>query len=443
MKLIANTDSQSEDADLLESITSMETPRRAGLLLFALVFGVFGIWAGVAPLDGAAFAPGSVTVRSYKKIVQHLEGGIVADIQARDGDLVQRGQPLLILDDTQALAQLEIANAQFIGLKAREARLIAERDGLDQVAYPANFNLSDNRMRQEIAAQNEIFDARKISNQGRHEILQQRIEQLQDQVQGMLALRESKELLAASYAEELEDTRVLLEQGFSEVTRLREIERNFAAFSGEAAELTSQISATEVKIGETQLEILQLESDFRNEVVSELGDAQTSLQDITERMTALEDIVSRTVITAPDTGIVNGMQVHTIGGVIGAGSPIAEVVPESDELIVEASVSPVDIDRVAEGQEARIRFSTFGSQAPTIFGTVLNLSADSMTNENTGASFYLARVEVDPESLAELGELDLLPGMPAEVYINTGSRTFLQYLLKPLSNTVARSFNED
>lgn len=445
MKLTAqnSTSIDQADPDLIQKISSMEGPKRAGLVLFALVFGFFGIWAAVAPIDSNAFAPGSVTVRSYKKVVQHLEGGIVADILARDGDLVQEGQPLLILDDTQDAAQLEIANAQQIALKVRESRLIAERDGLNQVVYPSELNRSDSRVAQEIEAQNEVFAARQSTNAGRYEILQQRIEQLANQVQGMEALKDSKQLLAASYQEELEDTQVLLDQGFSEKTRLRELERNFAAYSGEVAELTSNIAATEVQIGEARLQILQIESEFRNEVVSELGDTQTNLQDVNERITALEDIVERTVVTSPDFGIINGMQIHTIGGVIGPGSPIAEVVPESDELIIQASVNPIDIDRVSEGQEARIRFATFGSRAPTIFGTVINLSADSLMDEAVGAPYYLARVEVDPASLIELGDLALMPGMPAEVYINTGSRTFLQYLFRPLSNVMARSFNED
>jgi len=154
-------------------------------------------------------------------------------------------------------------------------------------------------------------------------------------------------------------------------------------------------------------------------------------------------VVRRTHVVSPESGIVNGMQVHTEGGVIGPGSPIAEIVPESDELIIEASVSPMDIDRVSIGQEARIRFSTFGSRAPTIFGSLLSLSADALNDERTGGSFYLARLQVNPESMEELGDLALMPGMPAEVYINTGSRTFMQYLFKPLSNAAARSFNED
>ncbi len=442
MKLIAQKSGDSSAA-FADDITSMDGAKRIGLGLLTLVFGVFGLWAATAPLDGAAFGAGTVTVKSYKKIVQHLEGGIVADIFVRNGDLVQAGDPLLVLDDTQSLAQLEIANSQLIALLAREARLIAERDDLTQVTYPRSLNSADSRVRAEIAAQNEIFEARKTANDGRIRILEQRIEQLRSQITGMQAQLETKELLAESFQEELQDTRSLLDQGFSDKSLLRQAERNFASYSGEAAELSARIASTEVQVGETRLEVLQQESEFQNEVVSELGEVQTSLQDVNERVVALQDIVSRTTVTAPDTGVVNGMQVHTIGGVIGGGSAIAEIVPESDELIVEATVNPVDIDRVSEGQEARIRFSTFGSSAPTVFGEVITLSADAITNEANGMTYYLARVEVTPESMADLGDLTLMPGMPAEVYIKTGSRTLLQYLFKPLSNAVSRSFNED
>ena len=298
-------------------------------------------------------------------------------------------------------------------------------------------------MREEIAAQNEIFAARKTTNDGRTGILERRVEQLRNQIIGMEAVRKTKQVLAESYLEELSDTRTLLDQGFSEKTLLRQAERNYAAASGEAAEIAANIAATEVQIGETRLQILQQNSEFQNEVVTELGAVQTSLKDADERVIALQDVVSRTTINAPDTGVVNGMQIHTIGGVIGPGVAIAEIVPESDELVLEAGVDPIDIDRVSVGQEARIRFSTFGSRAPTIFGTVLTISADSILNEMTGTPYYQARVEVNTESLEELGGLALVPGMPAEVYINTGSRTLLEYLFKPFSNALARSFNED
>jgi epimerase transport system membrane fusion protein len=427
-----------------EPVTSISFPLRVGLIILFLVFGVFGAWAALAPLDSAAYATGVVTVESYKKMVQHLEGGIVQEIVARNGDRVEAGDTLLILDDTQPLAQLEIANTQLAALAAIEARLIAERDGLEAVTFPEFLRAGDPDALSEIAVQNEIFAARKAAIEGSIEVLEQRIGQLESRAEGLQALKETRESLAASYAEELEDTQALLSQGFSDKLRLRELERNFASAQGDAADLTANISSTEIQIGETRLEILQLQRQFQNEVVSELSETQTSLKDVRERIIALTDVVRRTSIRAPEEGIVNGMQVHTVGGVIGPGTPIAEIVPQSDELIVEANASPNDIDNIAVGQEATIRFSAFGrSSVPTIYGTVQSISADRFQDENTGVPYYLARIQVTPEGMEDLGDLALVPGMPAEVFINTGSRTFLQYLLKPITNAMARSFREE
>ena len=424
-------------------ITSMEGPKRIGLIMFFLVFGVFGLWAAFAPLDGAAYAQGSVTVKSYKKMVQHLEGGIVSEILVRNGDHVETGDPLLILDDKQSVAQLGIARSQLVALQVREARLIAERDGLDRVIYPESLSATNSAVAEEIAAQNSIFTARKSAHENNIKILEQRIEQLETQVVGLEAQKQTKEQLAASFEEELTDTQSLLSRGFSDKNRLRTIERNHATYLGEAADLAATIAATEVQIGETRLQILQQERQLHNDVVTELSEVQTSIKDVSERVNAIEDVVSRTVIRAPDSGIINGMQVHTIGGVINPRSAIAEIVPASDELIVEARVLTTDIDRVSVGQEAQIRFSAFNRSVPTVFGEVISLSADSMVDELTGIPYYLARLEVTPEGMEELNGLVLMPGMPSEVFINTGSRTFLQYLFKPLSNTMARSFNED
>lgn len=430
-------------ASTINDDTSMATPKRVGLTIFFLVFGVFGTWAATAPLDGNAVASGRVAVRSYSKVVQHLEGGIISDIQVQNGDSVREGDAMLVIDNTQSMAQLEIASSQFVALKAREARLIAERDGLDRVIYPNIPSISEASVTQETLAQNSIFNAHRAANDGRTEVLEQRIGQLQEQVAGLEALKASKLVLAESYAEELADTQELLDQGFSDITRLRELKRNHATFEAQAAEHASNIAAIGVQSGETRLQILQLDRDFQNDVVTELGEVQTNLYDVNERVTALEDVVSRTVVRAPADGIVNGMQFHTIGGVVGPGNPIADIVPQSEELIIEASVSPLDIDRVFEGQDADIRFSSFSSAVPTIVGTLLSLSADAFTDQNTGMSYYQARIEVSPEGLEELGDLELLPGMPAEVFINTGSRTLLQYLLKPFTNALARSLNED
>lgn len=425
--------------DLIE--TSMEMPKRVGLSIFLLVFVLFGGWAALAPLDGAAHAPGQVTIKSYKKAVQHLEGGIVGSLLVQNGDVVREGQPLLEIDDTQPLAQLEITSAQATALQAREARLMAERDNRSSIRFPDS--LTGATAVEAMASQTAIFEARRASREGSIEVLEQRIGQLDSKLVGLAALQDSKEALAKSFAEELDDTRALLEEGFSDKATLRAIERNLASYRGEAADLSATLASTEVQIGETRMQILQINREFQNEVVSELGEVQSQLKDLRERITALNDIVSRTTVRAPVAGVVNGMQVHTVGGVIGPGTVIAEIVPLTEELILEAHVSPLDIDRVFEGQEATIRFSSFGNRTPTIFGNVLSLSADAYVDQNTGMSFYLARVEVTPEGMSDLGELELLPGMPAEVFIATGSRTLLQYLFKPFSNIMARSFIED
>ena len=422
---------------------SMAMPVRVGAVLVILVFGFFGIWAAVAPLEEAAHAPGRVTVASYSKTIQHLEGGIVAQILVVNGDRVAAGQPLIKLDETQSRAQLDIHKGKFTALRVREARLIAERDGLEAVDYPAELSKPDPAAREEMDAQKGIFRARKAAKQASSEVLAQRIEQLGAKIAGLQALKESKEKLARSYAEELEDTRALLSQGFADKTRLRELERALATYAGEAADLVAQISSTQMQIGETRLEIIRLEREFQNEVVGELAETQTAIDDVTERVRALEDVVARTTIRSPVNGLVNGMQFHTLGGVIGPGTRIVDIVPEKDDFIVEARVSPNDIDRVALNQEATIRFSVFGRTTPTIGGRVAQLSADSFVDEVTQTPYYLARIAVTPQGLEDLTGLQLVPGMPAEVFIATGSRTFLEYLFKPLSDAMARSFIED
>jgi epimerase transport system membrane fusion protein len=250
--------------------------------------------------------------------------------------------------------------------------------------------------------------------------------------------------LAQSFAEELEDFRGLLEEGFTDKQRLRELERSHAAASGEAADLKATIASTEIQIGETRLQIIQTQNEFQNDVATQLAEVQSQLKDIRERTRANSDIVSRTEVKAPIAGIVNNLQVHTEGAVLNPGSPIAEVVPQGEELIIEASVAPIDIDRVSQGLQATVRLSSFnGKSVPTLYGTVETLSADALQDANTGATYYRARITLTPESLQDLEGFELVPGMPAEVFISTGSRTFLQYVMKPLSNAAARALRED
>jgi epimerase transport system membrane fusion protein len=422
---------------------SFSSIKRIGLILTLVVFGGFGSWALLAPIEGAAHAPGTVTVKSYKKVIQHLEGGIVAKLYVQNGDVVSAGDPLVELDRTQAEGQLEMAYTQLTALSALEARLLAERNKADEITFPAALRPTNDNARAEMQAQEQIFHARKASVDGGVDVLEQRIEQLRSRLDGLHAQKSAKEALAASFADEMSEVKILLQDGFADKNRLRTLERNYASYQGEVAELVSTISSTEMQIGETRLQILQQENEFQSEVATRLSDAQTRLADTRERVTVLTDVLERTIIRAPVEGIVSGMQVHTEGGVIGRGTPLAEIVPQSDELVIEAKVSPVDIDRVVPGQEAHIRFSSFGRKVPIVYGHVINLSADAIIDQATGASYYLARIAVTPDEMLELGDLALVPGMPAEVFINSGSRTFFQYATKPFSNALARALIED
>ena len=300
-----------DDSDQTTTVTfdtDLKSHKKFGIVLFVLLFGVGGIWATTAPIQGAALASGKVTVRSYSKIVQHLEGGMINDIFVENGARVAQGDPILDLDSTQSVAQLEIANNRSIALRALETRLMSERDGLPGLSYPTEFVSLGNRAREETNAQIEIFNARRLALQGSHAVLELRIEQLQSAIVGLKGLRASKEVLARSYTEELADVRELLGQGFSDKNRLRELERSVALLNGEVAELLARIASTEVQAGETRLQILQQEKEFQNEVVAELSEVQTNVNEVIERVNALKDIVSRTVVRAPEAGIINGLR---------------------------------------------------------------------------------------------------------------------------------------
>ena len=418
-------------------------PKKLGMLLFLVVFGVFGGWATLAPIEGAAHAPGIVSVKSYKKLVEHFEGGIVSEIRVDDGDQVNAGDTLIVLDSTQALAQLRSAQSRYTALLAREARLKAERDSLESVVYPQTL-LDDAEAAIEIDSQNQIFVTSKKSRDGSREVLEQRISQLQSRIRGLKSQQVSKQAIADSWAEEIADIKTLLDRGFADKQHIRELERNHVSLLGEVAELETTISEAEIQTGETRLQVLQLDKDFQNEIVSILGDMQTELADLRQRIFALEDVVRRTEIKAPVDGVATGLQVHTIGAVIEPGTPVLDIVPQSEELVIEARVSPLDIDRVALNQDVSIRFPSFsGRTTPVLDGRVFTISADSQVDQVTGASYYEARIEIIPESLKYLESQILVQGMPADAFISTGSRTLLQYLFKPLSDGLARSLIED
>ncbi|MDI1291832.1 MAG: HlyD family type I secretion periplasmic adaptor subunit [Methylobacter sp.] len=418
--------------------------RNIGAAIVFATFGVFGIWAFLAPMDSSALAPGVVVVKSYRKTVQHLDGGIIAKIRVKDGDLVKEGQPLLLLDDTQIKAQLEIARAQNITLAAQVARLRAERDRLKQIDYPELLDdASDPRITEAKLAENNVFKSRISAYEGQIAVLNQRVGQINSKINGLRGQIDSKKQLTASYAEEIRDLKELLAEGFADKQRLRDLQRNHAIQSGEIAQLNAEIATNQMLISETRLQILQVQKQFQEEVAGKLSEAQGQLNDAQERLAANQDKLNRVVIKAPASGMVLGLTVHNENGVISPGHPILDIVPQDAELIIEAQVSPMDIDRVAVGLQAEVRFSAFKqSKTPKMDGKVIHLSADRLTDEQ-GNAYYQARIELTPDSRKKLGDMQLLPGMPAEVLINTGERTLFEYLAQPATNFFARSFIED
>lgn len=424
--------------------TNDRSVRNIGAAIVFATFGIFGVWAFFAPMDSSALAPGTVVVKSHRKTVQHLDGGIVAQILVKDGDLVQEGQPLLILDDAQIKAQLGMAHSQNIVLAAQVARLKAERDKLKQVAYPDLLSdTSDPKVAEVRLAENNIFMSRKNAHDGQIAVLNERISQIASKIKGLQGQVDSKKQLTSSFAEEIRDLKELLKEGFADKLRLRELERNYASQSGEIAQFNAEIASNQMLISETRLQILLEEKHFHEEVTNKLSEVQAQLNDAEERVAANQDKLDRIVIKAPASGMVLGLSVHNENSVVLPGHPILEIVPQDAELVVDAQVSPMDIDRVTVGLQAEIRFSAFKqSQTPKMTGKVIHLSADRLADEK-GNSYYQARIELTPESRKDLGDLKLLPGMPAEVLINTGERTLFEYLAQPATNFFARSFIED
>jgi len=419
--------------------------RRLGFIILFVVFGLGGLWAGFAPLDSAVLAQGYLTVKSSRKTVQHLEGGIVRELMVHDGDHVKAGDTLMRLDDTQARAQLEAARSQLIAAQALEARLIAERDDRNDVTFgKSDFPEDDKRVQEARNSERQIFIAQRNARLGEIDVLKNKSAELEQQIRGFSAIIQSKQGLSQSYGSEIKDLSELLKQGYVNNERLRDQERNLSRLQAEIADQQSAIARAKVQMGETKLQILQTTQKFKSDVANKLAETQSRIYELRERLGALQDLVNRTVIKAPVDGMVMGLAVHTIGGVVAPGTHLLDIVPSGADLVVEVEVQPNDIDRIELGKLAEVRFSAFkNATTPILEGEVVYISADRFTNERTGAPYYLARVALTEKGRADLGRRELVPGMPADVLINTGARTLLNYLLKPARNAMARSMIEE
>ena len=407
-----------------------------------MVFG-FGGWAALAPLESAAIGAGTVQVQGDRQSIQYLEGGIVAEILVANGDYVINGQPLLRIDSTQLDAELSIVQGQLWAKRAVTDRLISERDEQAGVSFSeALRSVTDERAQIAMANEQALFDARRADRLGEVVVFEQRIIQLQQQIEGSQAVLAAKGSVAESLSVEVSELNELLIDGYVDKQRIRELERSLAQTLGEVADLKARIASASVAIKETRLNILQLNMRFITTVVDRLSIVQEEFFDLEHRYAVVEDRVSRATVRSPTSGFVMALSPNSIGAVIGSGEMLMEVIPDVDELVIDVQMSPLDIDRIRIGQEAEVRFSVF-KDSYSITGELIKISADTIINEATGASYYKATVDLIDEDLGLLGDNKLVPGMPASVLVKTGSRTFLGYLTSPLQRMFEGSLTED
>ncbi|MDN3524156.1 HlyD family type I secretion periplasmic adaptor subunit [Halomonas sabkhae] len=420
--------------------------RRIGMLILLVALGGFGAWALTAQLAVAVVAPGNVSIESFKRTVQHLEGGIVKEILVEDGDHVEAGEPLVVLSDTKARSQLEIARSQYLINRAMEVRLLAEQRGAETLEFPPELTDSDKqRVKQVLAVQRSLFAARRQSLDSTLESLDSQTDQMREQIEGLEAQINVNQRRIQSLRGEAEDYRSLYREGLGDNQRLRELERQVLQYEGQVAQHRSEIARLKSQISENQVKKEGRRQEFQSEVGEQLRNAQTSIAEAEEQITSLSDQVQRTTLEAPATGTVVGLKVHTVGAVISPGDPVMSVVPSGDGFVVEARVPNRDIDNIYVGQSADIRFSAFNQRLTSeIAGEVIHVSADSFEDEATGEQYYKARVKVTEEGRKDMTErMQLLSGMPAEVMIRTGERTFASYIAKPISDMLSRAMREE
>jgi len=416
-----------------------------GCVVVAFLAVGLGGWASTAEISGALIAPGSVVVDSNVKKVQHPTGGVVGEVRVRDGDHVKAGDILVRLDETVTRANLAIVSKGLIELYARKARLAAERDSANTVVTPRELadKAGDADVQEALASERKLFELRRTARLGQKQQLRQRIAQLQEEIGGLGAQQDAKTKETELIEQELTGMRELWKKNLIQLDKLTALEREAARLQGERGQLIASAAQAKGKIAETELQVLQVDQDLSSDVAKELREIDGKIGEFVERKVTAEDQLRRTDIRAPQDGVVFQSTANTVGGVIAAGDPIMLIVPETDSLSVEAKVDPKDIDKIQFGQPVLLRFSAFNIRTtPEIDGTVARVAADTSTDQRTGQTYYVVRIAMTRAEIARLGDVRLTPGMPVEAFIQTGERTMLSYLVKPLHDQLMRAFRE-
>ncbi len=412
-----------------------------------VLFGVVGIllWSAITPLDSAVVAMGKVKVHSDRKEIQHLEGGIVKHIMVQEGERVMSGQLLLTLDGTFANSNLDRISAQWSELKIRETVLTAQRDRIKSIKPPQELvNTKSLWVTEQIKSAVNGFKISESNLQSQLDILVNQTFQITEQLKGVEAESGAKSDQLSFLNEEIESWASLLEKKLANKLRYLELKRAASELKGEIAQLGSQAASLRVKYNEIQFKLLRVEQDYREKAAKELAEVQLNLKDSSKRISSAENVLERIEIRSPVAGTVVGLKIHTLGAVVRPGETILEVVPEKDELIIEARIKPMDVDKVYKNLESRIKLSSYKiHEFPEFNGIVESVSADSFEDPNTLESFYLARINIPHKSLILLAKDKIKPGMPSEVLIKTGESTPLQYLMEPLASAFRTAWRDE
>jgi HlyD family secretion protein/epimerase transport system membrane fusion protein len=423
-------------------------PVSLGMVIFIVLFGGIGYWVTTARIDKAALAFGQIVSDSNNKVVQHLEGGIIKEINVKEGDSVKEGEVLVKLSQTSASANREIVSGALNTAKAEYYRLISERDGREKIAFPQNWLNNQDEYGKFMESQRQIFSERQKSYLGRVSILEERNKQLQSQINGVRSQIKSA-LSQLEYTErEIAVVERLLRSGNTTMARMLSLKSRKAEIEGRVGELRSNVAKTEQAISENKLNIINLKNERLNEVVQKIKEVQAQMNEYQERSFSAEDTLTRTEILAPISGVVKDLQFDTISGVIPPGAEIMTIVPQDDDLIAEVKIQPIDRDIVKPGLKSRVRLSAYSARhVPMLTGSLEYISPDSFQDQSTQETYYKGRVKIDisemDKYLNEKKEQILYPGMPVEVYITTGARSPLEYMADPITNTFRRSFREE
>lgn len=419
----------------------------ASSLATALVFSAgFGAWAAYAPLSGAIITTGFVAAAGQNQRIQHLDGGVVTDVLAREGDRVKAGDILLRVDETAARSQRDALGKRAILHSVRALRLTAERDGAESLSFPADLQDQARHwgMADLLAEQDKEFAIRLESYRQEQTILKQRTEALKNQIDGLLAQQGAVERQLTLVQEEASRKKELLQKGLTNRSEYAELLQSEAALLGQLGQIKSGVLASRTQIVETQAQLARHVAGRVETAATELGQVRGELAVIGEQLRAAEAVLSRTTVRAPSDGIVLRSNVNVAGSVLRPGEVVLELLPTHDDLLVEARVAPSDVDAVRVGQTATLRFSALNARVtPAVAADVIYMSADRLVDGATGETFYVARLRIDGDLPADLPEEKIYPGLPVEAYIATGERTFLDYLAKPLTDRFARAFRED